>query len=145
MTAQPDYYGVLQVHPGAEKEVIDAAYRKLAGKYHPDISRISDAAEKMKQINIAYEVLSDPVKRAAYDASLGMASPPNTAPDAAAGSQCSARVQRILLIAAGLILLAIVVLKLAPSFMLLATRLVVPLVVIALVVWLLFALAKPKR
>ena len=145
MATQPDYYRILQVHPRAEKEVIIAAYRKLAAKYHPDVNHAPGAAERMKQINTAYEVLSDPVKKAAYDASLGMASPPNTAPDAAAGSQCSARVQRILLIAAGLILLAIVVLKLAPSFMLLATRLVVPLVIIALVVWLLFTLVKPRR
>jgi preprotein translocase subunit Sec63 len=145
MATQLDYYGILQVHPGAEREVIDAAYRKLASKYHPDVSQISDAAERMKQINIAYEVLSDPVKRAAYDASLGMASPPDTAPYAAAGSQRSAKVRQTLLITAGLILLAVVVLKLAPSFMLLATRLVVPLVVIALVVWLIFTLAKSKR
>lgn len=64
----PDYYAILQVSPAAEKEVIEAAYRKLAQKYHPDINRSPDAEEKMKRINAAYEVLSDPAKRAAYDA-----------------------------------------------------------------------------
>jgi len=43
MATQLDCYGILQVHPKAEKEVIDAAYRKLAAKYHPDVSQVSDA------------------------------------------------------------------------------------------------------
>ena len=145
MATQPDYYRILQVHPGAEREVVDAAYRKLASKYHPDVSHISDTAERMKQINIAYEVLSGPAKRAAYDASRGAAPSPGTSPHAASRPQHSARTWRTLLIATGLILLAIVVFRLGPSFMLLASRLVIPLAVIALVVWLLFTLAKPKR
>ena len=145
MATRPDYYRILQVHPGAEREVVDAAYRKLASKYHPDVSHISDTAERMKQINIAYEVLSDPVKRATYDASRGAAPSPGTSPHAAARSHHASKARRNLLIATGLILLAVVVFRLGPSFLLLVPRLVVPLVVIALVVWLLFTLAKPKR
>lgn len=70
--ASPDYYAILQVHPQAEKEVIGAAYRKLAAKYHPDVSASPDAADKMAQLNQAYEVLSDPAKRAGYDRSRGI-------------------------------------------------------------------------
>ncbi len=64
-----DYYALLQVDRRAEKEVIDAAYRRLAAKYHPDVNYAANATEKMKQLNAAYEVLSDPVRRAEYDAS----------------------------------------------------------------------------
>ena len=145
MATQLDYYGILQVHPRAEREVIDAAYRKLASKYHPDVSQISDAEERMKQINTAYEVLSDPDKRAAYDAARGMAPPPGTPPDATTMSQNASKARRTLLIVAGIMLLAFVAFRFGPSFMLLAARLVVPLVVISLVVWLLFTLVKPKR
>jgi curved DNA-binding protein CbpA len=67
--ASPDYYAILQVHPEADREVIGAAYRRLAAKYHPDVSTSPDAAEKMKQLNEAYEVISDPARRAAYDRS----------------------------------------------------------------------------
>ncbi|MER3486027.1 MAG: hypothetical protein C4345_08715, partial [Chloroflexota bacterium] len=68
MAELPDYYEILQVHPRAEPEVIEAAYRRLARLYHPDVSRRPDAGERMRQINLAYEVLSDPQKRRAYDA-----------------------------------------------------------------------------
>ena len=63
-----DYYEILQVSPKVEPEVIQAAYRRLARKYHPDVNKSPQAAERMKQINEAYEVLRDPAKRAAYDA-----------------------------------------------------------------------------
>jgi len=53
MATPPDYYRIIQVHPKAEKEVIEAAYRKLAAKYHPDVSRVADALERMKRINTA--------------------------------------------------------------------------------------------
>ena len=145
MATQLDFYGILQVHPRAEKEVIDAAYRRLAAKYHPDVSQLSDATERMKQINTAYEVLSDPVKRAAYDAGRGVAPPPDTSPYAAARSRYFTNARRTLLIAAGLLLLAVVAFRLGPSFLLLVPKLMVPLVVISLVVWLLFTLAKPRR
>lgn len=145
MATELDYYGILQVHPRAEKEVIDAAYRKLAGKYHPDVNRSPDAAEKMKQINIAYEVLSDPVRRAEHDAARDVAASPGTTPHAATRSHHRARVWPILLIAAGLIVFAVVAFKLGTSFLLSAPRLIVPLVVISLVVWLFFTLTKPRR
>ena len=45
MVTQPDYYDILQVHPRAEKEVIDAVYRRLASKYHPGVSYVSNAVE----------------------------------------------------------------------------------------------------
>ena len=144
MATQLDCYGILQVHPKAEKEVIDAAYRRLASKYHPDVSQVSDASERMKQINTAYEVLSDPVKRAAYDAARGVAPSPDTPPHAAARSQHLTNARRTLLIAAGLMLLAVVAFRLGPALLLLVPKLVVSLVVISLVAWLLFTLAKPR-
>ena len=63
-----DYYEILQVDSRADPEVIHAAYLRLAKKYHPDISREPDAAQRMKEINAAYEVLSDPSRRREYDA-----------------------------------------------------------------------------
>jgi len=69
MTTSPDHYAALQVDPRAEPEVIDAAYRRLAAKYHPDVNNSADALERMQQLNAAYEVLSDPDKRARYDRS----------------------------------------------------------------------------
>jgi len=64
---EPDYYQVLQVDPKAEPAVIEAAYRKLAARYHPDVSREPDAVERMAQINRARDVLADPEQRARYD------------------------------------------------------------------------------
>src|SRR5271169_5512658 len=68
MAALLDYYEVLQVSPNAEDEIIQAAYRRLALKRHPD-RRIGDpsASEQMELLNRAYEVLSDPQKRREYD------------------------------------------------------------------------------
>ncbi len=60
-----DYYLILQVQPSAEPEVIQAAYRRLARKYHPDVEENSPV--QMQELNEAYEVLSDPAKRADYD------------------------------------------------------------------------------
>ena len=62
-----DYYAVLGVAKTATKEEIERAYRKLARRYHPDVSKAKDAEEKFKQLGEAYEVLSDPQKRAHYD------------------------------------------------------------------------------
>ncbi len=62
-----DYYMILQVHHLAEPEVIEGAYKKLAKKYHPDVSRGKNSDEKMKVINQAYEELRDPVRRRQYD------------------------------------------------------------------------------
>jgi hypothetical protein len=61
-------YEVLQVSPRAEARVIQAAYRVLARDYHPDVSRDTDAAERMRRLNAAYEVLRDRELRAQYDA-----------------------------------------------------------------------------
>lgn len=63
-----DYYAILQVRPEADAEVIAAAYRSLARKYHPDHSPVDDAESRMRELNEAYEVLSDPERRRAYDA-----------------------------------------------------------------------------
>jgi curved DNA-binding protein len=62
-----DYYAVLGVPREASAEDIKKAYRKLARQYHPDVSKEKNATERMKEVNEAYAVLSDPEKRAAYD------------------------------------------------------------------------------
>jgi curved DNA-binding protein len=62
-----DYYETLGVKPDANEAQIKAAYRKLARKYHPDVSKEAGAEEKFKSVNEAYEVLRDQEKRAAYD------------------------------------------------------------------------------
>ncbi len=62
-----DYYETLGVEPGAGEAEIKTAYRRLARKYHPDVSKEAGAEEKFKAVNEAYEALRDPQKRAAYD------------------------------------------------------------------------------
>lgn len=62
-----DYYKTLGVDKKASPEEIQKAYRKLARKYHPDVSKAKDAEEKFKQLSEAYEVLKDPEKRGRYD------------------------------------------------------------------------------
>ncbi|GHU89573.1 hypothetical protein FACS1894202_08020 [Clostridia bacterium] len=61
-----DHYSTLQVHPDAEIEVIQSAYKRLVRKYHPDINPSNTAAEKIKTINLAYEALSDERNRRVY-------------------------------------------------------------------------------
>ncbi len=63
-----DYYKILGVPRNANKDQIKSAYRKLARKYHPDVSKESQAEQRFKEVNEANEVLKDPEKRAAYDA-----------------------------------------------------------------------------
>lgn len=65
-----DYYKILDIDKKADEKEIKAAYRKLARKYHPDVNKAPEAVEKFKDINEAYEVLSDKEKRYRYD-SLG--------------------------------------------------------------------------
>jgi DnaJ-class molecular chaperone len=68
----PDYYRMLQVHPEAEQEVIQAAFHRLMRKYHPDIldhaqKNSPEIQQKVRELNDAYAVLGDPAKRKQYD------------------------------------------------------------------------------
>jgi curved DNA-binding protein CbpA len=63
----PDPYKILQVDPEAEDEVIAAAYRRLARKYHPDVGGGPEAAGRMTALNAAWELIGDPARRAAFD------------------------------------------------------------------------------
>lgn len=71
-----NYYDILGVSKNASADEIKSAYRGLAKKYHPDINKEPGAAEKFKEINEAYEVLSDPTKKSNYD-NYGSATGPN--------------------------------------------------------------------
>lgn len=92
-------YKVLQVDPEAEDEVIQAAYRRLARKYHPDLASSAEAAARMSAINAAWELIGEPAARATYDRTRAAdAAPggsevagarPNTGAAAAAGEQGS--------------------------------------------------------
>ena len=62
-----DYYNVLDVPKGASQEEIKKSYKKLAKKYHPDISKETDAEQKFKDVQHAYHILGDEQKRRNYD------------------------------------------------------------------------------
>jgi len=62
-----DYYSTMGVERDASQDEIKRAYRRLARKYHPDVSKESDAEERFKELGEAYAVLKDPETRAAYD------------------------------------------------------------------------------
>lgn len=67
MTTQRDYYDILGVERGASDADIKKAFRKLAQQWHPDVNRDAGSDERFKEINEAYQVLSDPQRRQAYD------------------------------------------------------------------------------
>ncbi len=62
-----DYYEVLGVAPDVDDKTLKTAYRKLARKYHPDVSKEAEAEARFKEVAEAYDVLRDPHKRAEYD------------------------------------------------------------------------------
>jgi hypothetical protein len=74
--AGPTLYQQLQVDSAAELEVIDAAYRRLALRYHPDRDKSEEAVQRMQVLNEAKRVLSDPLSRARYDESIGLSRAP---------------------------------------------------------------------
>jgi curved DNA-binding protein CbpA len=63
-------YRLLMVDPSADTDIIQTVYRRLAQRYHPDVATGPEAARRMKEINVAWDVLRDPGKRAAYDLEL---------------------------------------------------------------------------
>jgi len=67
MSSKRDLYKILQISSDASADDIKRAYRTMARKYHPDVNREDDAAERFKEISEAYEILSDPQKRETYD------------------------------------------------------------------------------
>ena len=67
MANKRDYYDVLGLSKTATDDEIKSNYRKLAKKYHPDLNKEPGAEEKFKEVQEAYEVLSDPKKRQTYD------------------------------------------------------------------------------
>jgi DnaJ-class molecular chaperone len=70
-----DFYKTLDVDPKADEATIKSAYRKLAKQYHPDTNKAPEAQSRAQEINVAYETLKDPVKRAQYDAQRAGSSP----------------------------------------------------------------------
>jgi len=83
MNEAEDLYEILQVHPAAHPEVIQATFRRLTLLYHPDRNQSAEAAEMMKRLNLAYEVLGAPDRRAAYDRARAAHQRPRTAGSAA--------------------------------------------------------------
>ena len=67
---QPTLYQILQVDGHADVETIRAAYLSLSRRYHPDVNKSKEAVDRMKQINVAWEVLRDKGKRQEYDRRL---------------------------------------------------------------------------
>jgi purine-binding chemotaxis protein CheW len=67
-----DFYAVLEVAHGVDQETIEAAYRRLALLYHPDLNRSPEATRRMQEVNVAYMTLHNPTKRAVYDRDHGI-------------------------------------------------------------------------
>ena len=102
-----DYYKILGVDRSASEADIKKAFRKLAHKYHPDVSKEKDAEAKFKDVNEAYQTLSDPEKKAAYD-QLGQrreGSALNRHPDGAVSEAVLPTALKALILAADSILL----------------------------------------
>ncbi len=75
-----NYYTILQIHHRAPQTAIKQAYRRLVKQYHPDLNHDLDNHETIAQINVAYEVLSNPNTRASYDRSIGILPPESNTP-----------------------------------------------------------------
>lgn len=78
--SQGDPYEILQVSRNADQTVIEAAYKSLAKKYHPDSSSGHSSLEQMKRLNWAYETLKNPAERAQYDQGVSPQAPPKPKP-----------------------------------------------------------------
>ena len=115
-----DLYRTLHVDPNADVAAIHAAYRRLARLYHPDLNPTPEAAERMRAINAAYKVLSDPGRRAVYDARrflrptsrVTVAAPPRPGPVvvtsvADAPTPLQRRVDRVVAVVGVIVLIAI--------------------------------------
>lgn len=85
--AKPTYYDVLRVAPTATEEEIKKSYRALAREFHPDVNKGPDAESKFKEINLAYDTLSDSLKRADYDQTLADTGVRGAAPAGPRGPQ----------------------------------------------------------
>src|SRR5689334_24078293 len=79
MAEEPDYYAVLGVATDADEVAIRLAYRQLARRYHPDVAGEAGLA-RMQALNVAYQTLSDPQRRRAYDSSHGIVAPVKPTP-----------------------------------------------------------------
>ena len=131
-----DYYAILQVHPRAEPEVIEAAYRRLSRKYHPDVSGQADAGQRMRELNEAFEVLSDPARRSAYDRHRSFGGRPASASGPPAFPDLLKALPRYL----GFTILAVLSIRLLP--LLLRPQILVPL---ALAIFLYFFFRRFRR
>ncbi len=105
-----DYYAILQVDPRAEPEVIEAAYRRLSLKYHPDVSEEADAGHRMRELNEAFEVLGDPARRRAYDRDRSFGGRPVSGPGPASPQDLLTHLPRLIALA----VLTILSLRLLP-------------------------------
>ena len=95
-----DYYKILGVDRSASEADIKKAFRKLAHKYHPDVSKEKDAEAKFKDVNEAYQTLSDPEKKAANSASAEKAAALNRHPDGAVSEAVLPTALKALILAA---------------------------------------------
>jgi preprotein translocase subunit Sec63 len=133
-----DLYEELQVSSKAEPEVIEAAFRRLARKYHPDVSGDPASSERMRRLAYAYEVLSDPRRRAAYDNVRrdGVSS----APAGTAPAGWPPRSRTLVLIGVAAVVMLVLLVSFVPAARPLLARGLVVAAGVALVLWLVYAL-----